>query len=571
MTTNRTDIRLLYIDLFCGAGGTSTGVERSLDFKGRKCAKVIACVNHDKKAIASHAANHPEALHFTEDIRTLELSPIVEHIKACHSIYPAAKLVLWASLECTNFSKAKGGLPRDADSRTLAEHLFRYIKELKPDYIQIENVEEFMSWGDLDEKGHPISKDAGRLYHRWVENVKAYGYRYEWRMMNAADYGAYTSRNRFFGMFAKDDLPIVFPEPTHSRNGKPGTKKWRAVKNVLDLSDAGVSIFDRKKPLCENTLKRIRAGLYKFVAGGQSNFIIKWNSLTKNGVYVPPGVEDPCPVVTTQNRLGLARVCFLSKAYSGEPERKNIGMEGPAGTITTWDHHQFITVYNGKSGPASIDAPAPTVTTKDRLSMVFLDNRYGTGKPSSVDAPNPTITANPHQVPVSAHFIENPQFRSAGASVDGPCPTVIARQDKRPLRLTSAILSGSYPSFIRNTPESIVYEIYDTDSETMKDIKVFMAQFGIRDITMRMLKVPELLRIMGLGDQYVLIGNQGEQKKFIGNAVCPEVPAAWCREIASALECTSCKKRHGKFTKCPYLVLYADETFGCTRHGELLG
>lgn len=149
------DIRLLYIDLFCGAGGTSTGVEKAT-FRGNKCAKVIACVNHDANAIASHAANHPDAIHFTEDIRTLELAPMVEHLHRMKNEYPQAYVVLWASLECTNFSRAKGGKPRDADSRTLAEHLYRYIEALHTDYIQIENVEEFMSWGDLDEKWKPV-------------------------------------------------------------------------------------------------------------------------------------------------------------------------------------------------------------------------------------------------------------------------------------------------------------------------------------------------------------------------------------------------------------------------------
>lgn len=156
------NIRLLYIDLFCGAGGTSTGVEKA-NYKERKCAKVIACVNHDANAIASHAANHPEAQHYTEDMRTLDLRPLAEHTAEMRRMYPMAKVVLWASLECTNFSRAKGGQPRDADSRTLAEHLFRYIEALTPDYIQIENVEEFMSWGDLDENGKPISRDKGRL------------------------------------------------------------------------------------------------------------------------------------------------------------------------------------------------------------------------------------------------------------------------------------------------------------------------------------------------------------------------------------------------------------------------
>ena len=210
-------MKLLYIDLFCGAGGTSTGVENAM-VNGEKCAKVIACVNHDPNAIASHAANHPDALHFTEDIRTLELGPLKEHIGWCRYKYRNAKLVLWASLECTNFSRAKGGMPRDADSRTLAEHLYRYIDAIGPEYIQIENVEEFMCWGDLDENGKPISKYSGRCYMKWVNNICKRGYNFDWRILNAADYGAYTSRKRFFGIFAKKKgLPIAWPEPTHSK------------------------------------------------------------------------------------------------------------------------------------------------------------------------------------------------------------------------------------------------------------------------------------------------------------------------------------------------------------------
>lgn len=246
------NIRLLYIDLFCGAGGTSTGVEKA-NYKGQKCAKVIACVNHDANAIASHAANHPEAQHYTEDMRTLDLRPLAEHTAEMRQMYPMAKIVLWASLECTNFSRAKGGQPRDADSRTLAEHLFRYIEALTPDYIQIENVEEFMSWGDLDENGKPISRDKGRLYTTWVDNVKAYGYKFDHRILNAADYGAYTSRKRFFGIFAKPYLPIVWPKPTHSKTGGGdlfgSLAKWKPVKEVLDFADEGESIFNRKKPL----------------------------------------------------------------------------------------------------------------------------------------------------------------------------------------------------------------------------------------------------------------------------------------------------------------------------------
>lgn len=261
-------MNLLYVDLFCGAGGTSTGVN-SARINGERCAKVIACVNHDANAIASHASNHPEALHFTEDIRTLNLKPLLERVTQECLENPNAKLVLWASLECTNFSKAKGGQPRDADSRTLAEHLFRYIEALKPDYIQIENVEEFMSWGEIDENGHPISSDKGKSYLRWVNNVKSYGYDFQHRILNSANFGAYTSRKRFFGIFAKVGLPIVFPKPTHSKSDA-SMKPLMPVKEVLDLEDYGNSIF-REKPLAERTLERIYAGLIKFIAGGKES------------------------------------------------------------------------------------------------------------------------------------------------------------------------------------------------------------------------------------------------------------------------------------------------------------
>ena len=322
-----TPMKLLYIDLFCGAGGTSTGVENAR-YEGRQCAKVIGCVNHDANAIASHAANHPDAMHFTEDIRTLELSPLIAHIAKMRKLYPDAFVVLWASLECTNFSKAKGGQPRDADSRTLAEHLFRYIEAINPDYIQIENVEEFMSWGDLDENGKPISKDAGRLYQQWVANVCGYGYRFVHRILNSADYGAYTSRRRFFGIFAKGSLPIVFPEPTHSKEGAAGLfgrlHRWKPVREVLDFSDEGESIFGRKKPLVDATLERIYAGLIKFVAVGKEAFMVKWNSMSRAGKYHAPGIDEPCPTVATQSRLGVAQVSFLSKYYGGSPEGKRV-------------------------------------------------------------------------------------------------------------------------------------------------------------------------------------------------------------------------------------------------------
>ena len=557
-------MKLLYIDLFCGAGGTSTGVS-SARINGEKCADVIACVNHDANAIASHASNHPNALHFTEDIRTLDLSPLIAHVEKKRIEYPNAFVVLWASLECTNFSKAKGGQPRDADSRTLAEHLFRYIEAINPEYIQIENVEEFMSWGDMDEHGKPLSMDKGRLYNRWVRNVKKYGYRFDYRILNAADFGAYTSRKRFFGIFAKERLPIVFPEQTHAKEPQKNLfgemKRWKPVKEVLDFSDEGESIFCRKKPLAEKTLERIYAGLIKFVAGGKDAFISRYNTARPQDTV--KSIDEPCGVLTTANRFAKVQVSFLSKQFGGQPGSKNISVDGPAGTITCKDHHAFVSAYYGNGHNRSVQLPAPTVTTKDRLSLVtpFFMNYYSGGgqlgsvetpcpaimtvpkqnlvtpvlmkqvpfrKPwimntafsnvgSSIDQPSQTITANRKWL-----YLMNPQFASAGGSVNNPCFTLIGRKDKMPPYLVSA--KGGIG--IQVTPE---------DSPMTARIKEFMALYGIIDIKMRMLRIAELKKIMGFPEDYVLIGTQSDQNKFIGNAVEVNMARVLCEAICKEI------------------------------------
>jgi DNA (cytosine-5)-methyltransferase 1 len=581
---------------------------------------VIACVNHDANAIASHAANHPDALHFTEDIRTLELSPLVSHLEKMKAQYPGARPVLWASLECTNFSKAKGGKPRDADSRTLAEHLFRYIEAINPDYIQIENVEEFMCWGDLDKNGKPASKDRGRKYLQWVEHVKQYGYNFKCRILNAANYGAYTSRKRFFGIFAKRGLPIVFPVPTHTGDVEKtrgslflqemgALHKWKPVKDVLDFSDEGESIFTRKKPLSDKTLERIHAGLIKFVAGGKDNFLSAYYGITKNfnRTYeqTAKSTDEPCGVVTTENRFAKVQAQFLSKYYSGHPDSKNFSVEEPAHTVTPVDHHalinasfiqqrnsgnpnhkivsverpartitatggnqelmqaKFIGRYNGQPNQeinaVSIDKPSPSLTTIDRLSLIspkfivnnysgggqnsnidkpcpavmtypkqnivqckFIDQQYGQSKPSGIENPPGCITSNP-KYNLASCFLMNPQYCSKGGSMENPCFTLIARMDKTP------------PCLVMTKTGQLAIEVYGTDSEPLRKIKEFMSLYGIIDIKMRMLKIPELKRIMGFPEDYTLIGTKSEQKKYIGNAVEVNMARALCEALTEQL------------------------------------
>lgn len=514
----------LVIDLFCGAGGTTTGFEMT-----NGLAKVIACVNHDAVAIESHWINHPGVKHFEEDIRTLDLNPLRKVLDNAMAMFPNAYVILWASLECTNFSKAKGGLPRDADSRILAEHLYRYIDTLNPDYIMIENVVEFMAWGPLDENGKPISMSKGCDFVKWKKHINTqYGYRDEWAQLNSADFGAYTSRNRLFGCFAKNGLPIVFPAKQFDKKGADGLPKWKAVKEILRLEEMGESIFLRKKPLVEKTLERIYAGLEKFIsqpfvsnyksgnpksknssidnplgtlttvptqAVVQPQYLLKYNSMNKNGKYVAPGIDDPSPVVSTQGRLNLVSCNFISTYYK---------------------HGSNV----------STDNPAHTLTTKDRLSLCtanFIYRDFKSTTNSSIESPAGALVTVPKMNLVSIPFILNPQFSNTGNSIDNPCPTIIASQNKRPLYLVNIAMS-----------RHCIFT-YTSDSPMMAKIKQFMRIHGVADIKMRMLFVDELKEIQGFPKNYVLIGSKDKQKKHIGNSVVPIVVKVWVESLSLLL------------------------------------
>lgn len=534
-------MKVFWIDLFCGAGGTTTGIHlSSVD------ANVVACVNHDKNAILSHKLNYPNCRHYTEDIRNPEvvyfLSLLVRNLR---KKYPGCIINLWASLECTNYSKAKGGLPRDADSRTLANHLFMYLEHLKPDGLFIENVIEFMAWGPLDDSGRPISRKAGIDYIKWVKSVKSFGYEYDWKELNAADFGGYTSRQRYFGQFIKPHLEISWPEPTHEKNPTATglfttKKKWLAVKDVLDLDDEGVSIFERKKPLVENTLKRIYAGLIKFVAGGEKAFIQKHFSGRPYGKVI--SIENPTGTICTTANQSIVKTIFLNTYYGNSGKHS---IDEPSPTVTTKDRitkveAKFLTsYYNGGGDISSIEAPNPTLTgvPKQRLtSCDFIDQQYGQSKPKSTDEPAGTLTSNPKLALVKAkpwlmdtsfsnvgndieapaptilasrkhHYLMNPQYANKGASLEKPCFTLIARMDKAP------------PYLMSTEAGEFAIVVYETDTPMMVKIKEFMAIYGIVDIKMRMLNISELLRIQGFPDDYKMIGSQTEMKKFIGNSV----------------------------------------------------
>jgi DNA (cytosine-5)-methyltransferase 1 len=355
--------RLLYIDLFCGAGGVTTGVSRVPGVQ------VVACVNHDATAIASHAANHPDALHYTEDIRTLDISPIAARVAMLRLRYPDTKVVLWASCECTNFSRAKGGKTRDPDSRSLAEHLYRYIKALQPDYIQIENVTEFLEWGPMLEKDGKLVPDKarkGESFKLWFFHILDMGYSGDWRIFNAADFGAYTSRKRLFVQFGRYGLPLAWPVPTHSR------ENWKPCRDVLDL-DAPVGTLCTKQQ--KYPVTAIFMASY-YSGGGQIS-----------------ATEAPCPALTTVPKPRVVQCQFLDQQFG---KSKPASLNRPSPAIMTNSHYSVATasfiramMRPGVKGLVyPLDKPMKTLLTRDYF---YLDTCRYTGCPNySQDAPGDT-------------------------------------------------------------------------------------------------------------------------------------------------------------------------------------
>lgn len=554
---------LYWIDLFCGAGGTSSGIHLA-------GSHVLGCVNHDKNAIAAHFANHPNTIHFEEDIRDFrvveKLKELVDFVRRTD---PHAIIAIWASLECTNFSKAKGGQARDPDSRTLANHMFMYLKELNPEYFWVENVREFLDWGPMkkkrerrQEKGYiaystcvkekwtgkgkaatveiiplwiPIKERKAQFYNKWILEVQDHGYEYEYQLLNAADFGSYQSRERLFIQFKREKFPMTWPPQTHIKATKvTGTslKKHMPVKEILDLHDEGESIFSRKKSYSENTLKRIYAGLVKFVANGEDMFRVQYNGGKKNPHHRAISLDKPCSMILNNGTHAIVKTAFIQKYFSGRPAGKVISVDGPAGTVPTVGVQALVqaihlSTYNGNAVLRSIEEPAPVVPTKDRIAKIhvsFIDQQYGKSTPASVENSIGTLTINPkfalvnvetHQfimnqfsnggqltdlegvsscvlnvpkqnlvtaekVDENHHFILNPSWYGHATDINEPCVAIVARQDKAPLSVVS-VSTGDVICFV-----------YEDDCETMLKIKHFMVAYGITDIKMRMLNIPEL-------------------------------------------------------------------------------
>jgi DNA (cytosine-5)-methyltransferase 1 len=379
----------LIVDNFAGGGGASTGIEMATGYS------VDIAINHDPEAIRMHKANHPNTIHYCEDVWQ------VDPVKACNG-HPVG--LAWFSPDCKHFSKAKGGKPKDKFIRGLAWVACRWAGLVRPRVIMLENVEEFKTWGPLNRGHHPIKAKQGKTFGKFVQQLTDLGYEVQFKELVAADYGAPTMRKRFFIIARCDGRPIVWPKPTHApadnEEVKAGLlKPYAGAYTQLDFSLPCPSIFETSeeikekygiravRPLAKKTMDRIGRGIKKFVLDNPEPFIIKdesndtkipiliqYHSETTKDEVRGQEIEAPIMTVDGSNRYGLV-TSFISKFYksgTGQDARE------PLHTITAGDGHfgevrAFLTKYYGSGTGQDIKEPLDTVTSRDRFGLITIE------------------------------------------------------------------------------------------------------------------------------------------------------------------------------------------------------
>lgn len=528
------------VDLFCGAGGTSHGLVEACSEVGYDVE--LTAINHWEIAVATHRKNHESARHYCASLDSLNPRELYK---------PGELFILWASPECTHHSIARGGRPVNDQSRATAWCVVRWAEALQPPIILVENVKEFLTWGPIGSNGKPLKSKAGDAFRAWVKCLESLGYRVEWRILCAADYGDPTTRRRLFVYAVRGRRKIVWPEPTHASHdclsedlfGKV-RKPWVAARKVIDWDDKGKSIFDRKKPLAEKTMRRIMIGLEKF---GLAPFIVPQH---EGGCNLVDSVENPVRTVTTRNGTAIANP-FLVK-LRGTNDAASV--DEPAPTVTAGGQHlglaqpYLVDVAHGNgkdpNGDArrsrSIDKPLPTITCGHdsgdgrniALCEPFIIGVGGpTGKadPRTTDKPFDTVLCENHSALVQPFILPHPRTKGDDPrSIDVPLNTVTA---------TSSDMALVQPYLIKFNGTGEAHSV-DTPIDTIptKDrfalchptIEIDGQVYKI-DILFRMLKPRELARAQGFPDSYEFTGTKSDMIKQIGNAVPTRLAKALVR------------------------------------------
>ncbi|MFJ3316154.1 DNA cytosine methyltransferase [Herbaspirillum huttiense] len=478
----------LLIDNFAGGGGASTGIEMAF---GRP---VDVAINHDGEALAMHEANHPTTRHYREDVFTVHPGFVTQQ-------QPIG--LAWFSPDCKHHSKAKGGKPREKKIRGLAWVCLKWGAFQMPRAIAIENVEEFQDWGPLDEEGSPIKAEKGRTFRAFVDALSTgldrdhpdvpeifealgadfpmhrlyagLGYKVEWRILRACDYGTPTIRKRLFIFARRDGLPIVWPAPTHGDPKSAAVKAgkllpYRTAAECIDWSIPCPSIFERSKPLKEATLRRIAKGVMKFVVNSSDPFIVKFSENSTG-----QSLDDPLhTVMAGAPRFGVVVPSVMHMTHQGAD--RNGSVNEPLATVTGANRGEqalvtaalapFITEHANASTQRNMPADEPLRTQCAEVkgghfalvSATLVDAAHGEQSPSGVkrwgtgahdiEKPIGTVTASGgNQALVSATLVQTGYGERAGQAprvpgIDKPLGTVVAGGGKH--ALVSAMLAKHY-------------------------------------------------------------------------------------------------------------------------------
>ena len=490
--------RSVIVDLFCGTGGSSCGTVLALG-RGPDVA-----VNHWDYAIKMHARNHPETVHYQEDVFN------IEPWKVCRG--KRVKLLI-GTAPCTHYSAAKGSAPKDEKIRCLSNVFIKWAEEIRPDVILLENVREFAHWGPLypddypieDLRGQPIPERKGEDFQRWLGQLKAAGYTVEYRLLKACDYGAPTSRTRLFLIARCDGKPITWPTPTHGGTGQP---PYKSAASCIDWSVPMCSIFATPKeakqwarehgtgipvrPLADKTMTRIAAGIDKYVLKNPKPFLLQMS----HGGRLEP-IDDPLRTITTTKGGERALVAPVLSRQFGESVGQNVLFPMPT-TMAERNKTALVSAflaknYTGVIG-ADVQAPLSTITTQDHHSLVAanLIKFYGTSTGAPLDAPHPVVTSSGlHSGLVYAFMQKYYGASGQNQSIGNPLDVV-------------------------TTKARFGVVCVDVGGEP----------WGIVDIRMRMLKARELATAQGFSQDYILEGSEADQIRGIGNSVAPQVVAA---------------------------------------------
>ncbi len=387
-------MKKLYVaDLFCGAGGTSTGAIQAAQSMGRKVE--LVAVNHWDVAVETHAANHPWANHLCQTLDNVDPRRAV----------PGGKLdLLVASPECTHHSIARGGKPCSDQSRSSAWCVLRWIDALRPKAVILENVREFQDWGPLNEKGRPMKSEKGRTFRAFLQSIRSMGYRVDFSVLNCANYGDPTTRQRLFILAVKGRKKPTWPAWTHMEKDlalfPENLPKWRPARDIIDWSIPGKSIFNRKKPLADKTMARIQYGLEKFGGKNAEPFLV-----LMKGQSMARDISYPTPTITTNPHLYLCEPFTIPIDHASLKEKGALSVSRPLGTITTKQRHAlvepFLISYHG-GGPEKSpekrvhtpDDPIPTLDCSNRFGLInpYIIKYYGTGKAQGLNGPLDTVT-----------------------------------------------------------------------------------------------------------------------------------------------------------------------------------